>query len=79
MNKIILHRIAYVGILFIAAAILFGFIETAYFGFNMLPQSHAEKQCDLICIILFKIGFLSAIFSVVASFILDLSSKKNDA
>ena len=38
-------------------AIVFWFIETAYFGFNLTAQSNAEKICDYI----FKMGMGIAI------------------
>jgi hypothetical protein len=36
----------------------FGLIETAYFGWNMTPQSEAELICDGITLVLFALAFL---------------------
>ena len=36
------------GIQIILASLIFGFISTAYFGFNMTPSCHAELICDKI-------------------------------
>lgn len=32
--------------------------QTAYFGWNMTPQSDAEIICDLICILIFALAYV---------------------
>lgn len=39
-------------------AIVFGLIETAYFGWNMFPHSNAEIICDGISILICALAFL---------------------
>jgi len=39
-------------------AIIFGIIETAYFGWNFTPQSDAEMICDGITMIIASMAFL---------------------
>lgn len=40
------------------AGIWFGIMETAYFGWNMLPQSDAEIICDGIAVLISALAFL---------------------
>lgn len=40
-------------------AIFFGFVETAYFGWNMTPQSDAEIICDGIVFVLVALSFVA--------------------
>ena len=42
----------------ILLAILYGFVETTYFGGNFFPKSDAEMICDGIGLILFSLAFL---------------------
>jgi hypothetical protein len=44
--------------LFIVAA-AFGLIETAHFGWNMLPQSDPELICDGITLVLYGLAFVA--------------------
>lgn len=39
--------------------LIFGLIETAYFGWNMTPQSDAEVICDGIAIGISALAFLA--------------------
>ena len=40
-------------------ALFFGTAETAYFGWNMLPQSPAEMICDGITVLLVALAILA--------------------
>lgn len=40
-------------------AVFFGFAETAYFGWNMLPGSPEEMICDGITMVLLVMAFMS--------------------
>lgn len=40
-------------------AVLFGFYETAYFGWNFTPASPAEMICDGFVALLLALSFLS--------------------
>jgi hypothetical protein len=42
---------------YIICGLIFGFIETAYFGWNLYPHSHAESICDIIAMSLVAIGY----------------------
>jgi len=41
-------------------AILFGFMENQYFGWNFTPQSPAELICGGIVMVIFSLSFLGA-------------------
>lgn len=60
-----------IGIFILILALLINIIETAYFGFNLKPQSHQEEQWDSVCYLLLEI-------SIVFIFISSLKSNKND-
>lgn len=47
-----MHR----GIAFLALA--WGISETAYFGWNWQPQSHAELACDGFAVLLMALAFV---------------------
>ncbi len=44
------------GIIIVLIGILYGFTETAYFGWNFFPKSDAEMICDGIGILITVIG-----------------------
>lgn len=44
------------GTIIMTLAVLFGLAETIYFGNNILPNSNAEKICDILVLILLFFG-----------------------
>lgn len=40
-------------------SLIFGWMETAYFGWNFTPQSDAELICDGITLLLFALSFVA--------------------
>lgn len=53
------------GIALIAFSWIFGFAETWYFGWNLLPKTKNEFVCDLISIIADFIGWLVVFITVL--------------
>ena len=53
----------YIGIILIMFGIVFGIIETSYFGGNFLPQSFAELICDILALIAMLVGIINIISS----------------
>lgn len=39
-------------------SLMFGVTETAYFGWNLTPQSDAEMICDGISLLIFALAFV---------------------
>lgn len=39
-------------------ALMFSLFETAYFGWNLTPQSDAEMICDGISLLIFALAFV---------------------
>lgn len=39
-------------------SLMFGVMETAYFGWNLTPQSDAEMICDGITLLIFALAFV---------------------
>ena len=37
-----------IGIVMITVGIIFGIIETVYFGYNMFPETFTETICDIL-------------------------------
>lgn len=59
-------------IVLMIGGLLFGIIETIYFGWNYYPQSTAEKVCDFISLVISDCGnllFLSCIITFIKNFI----------
>ena len=47
-----------IGRIIMTSAVLIGFIETAYFGFNLTPESDLELGLDIGVLVLFTIGVI---------------------
>lgn len=45
-----------IGYILIAFAVIFGALETIYFGFNLLPGNFAELMCDAVSVMSLIIG-----------------------
>jgi len=56
MIKDFLEKLDAVSFISITLGIVFGLIETWYFGGNMFPESHAEILCDNLVISLLFFG-----------------------
>lgn len=59
-------------IVIMIGGLLFGIIETLYFGCNYYPQSPAEKVCDFISVVISDCGnllFLNCIITFIKNFI----------
>lgn len=65
-------------IILIIASLVFNVTETAYFGFNMKAMSRAEEVCDVICSLLFNVGFGILIVWAISKHSITVSVKEKE-